>query len=48
MRGQLRLWSFPVKLAEKLKAEKEAEAQVFYHFCGNPLPMYARNTRAAW
>lgn len=39
---QLRLWTLPrVDLAAKLKAEREAGAVVFYHFCGIPLPMYS-------
>lgn len=40
MRGQLMLWDISVDLAAKIQAEIEAGVQVFYHFCGTPLPMY--------
>lgn len=40
---QLRLWELPkVNLTAKIKAEKEAGMQVFYHFRGTPLTMWAR------
>lgn len=41
MHGQLQLWKLPkVDLPAKIKAEKEAGLKTFYHFCGQPLPMY--------
>jgi hypothetical protein len=40
MRGQLRLWDIPaVNLTAKIKAEREAGLDVFYHFRGEPLTM---------
>jgi hypothetical protein len=40
MHRQLMLWSIVIDLAAKLKAEKQANVKVFYHFCGVPLPMH--------
>ena len=40
MTNQLQLWDLRIDLAKKIKAEKQAGAQIFYHFCGRPLPMY--------
>lgn len=37
---QLTLWDMTVDLAGKIRAEKLAKVKVFYHFCGEPLPMY--------
>lgn len=46
MHRQLRLWDISViDLMAKIKAEKEAGVEVFYNFCGSPLPM--RGTRKA-
>lgn len=39
MHGQLMLWNISVDLSAKIKAEREAGVQVFYHFCGAPLSM---------
>lgn len=43
---QLTLWNISVDLIAKIKAEREAEVRVFYHFCGVSLPMYSHNTRS--
>lgn len=42
---QLRLWDLTVDIAAKIKAEKAAGVQIFYHFCGKPLPMYKPGSR---
>lgn len=46
MHRQLTLWNISVDLIAKIKAEREADVRVFYHFCGVPLPMYSHNTRS--
>lgn len=40
MHLQLTLWDLTVDIAGKIREEKAAGKQVFYHFCGRPLPMY--------
>lgn len=39
---QLRLWYDTIDFWGKLKQEKADNVQVFYHFCGTPLPMVKR------
>lgn len=44
MQLSLWFWDFRViDLAEKIKAEKEAGVEVFYHFRGRPLLMRSPN-----
>lgn len=45
MYRQLTLWNLTVDISGKIKAEKASGKEVFYHFNGEPLPMYKAGSR---
>ncbi len=45
MHRQLTLWDLTVDIASKIKQEKQDGVGIFYHFNGEPLPMYKAGSR---